>query len=968
MRLKLYALHESKHKLVGCGTFCLPNWGAQARNFCMRTLNCHPRGLAQPAQTVGLVGTCAPGGHGLQLTLAAGVGGESDLDRTAGQHRVEIANASIARRSRRSLGGGIAAFCLLIGGLMVSGVHGQPGEAVRVRSMAFRSQTRAEALAWQEKSRSVLYKLMMGGGQPERSPLDPQLLQRIEIVSGGYALEELTLRTLSDRRAHVWVARPMNPQSRVPAVLALHGHGGTGEEIVRGKGLYWYGRTLAAMGYVVIAPDIGQHTIQHTNWSLMGERVWDALRCVDYLVTLPEVDTNRMGVCGLSLGGETTMYVAALDERLRTACSSGWLTTVDNMKQGHCPCWNFEGLEAHFDFADIFACVAPRALVCELGGQERAPGGFPVDIGQRAFAEIRNAYRVFGAENKAVFTVHPGGHVFDGRDFWPVLHDELGVAYPWTGTLGAFGPAAEDVQTGRANDSGWEAELLRRGEIARRCFCAALGVFNGWWRTVDACTGLFPRTLSQPVWAPNDNAADMLPFLAITAWYLAPERLEEVLNVIRIERQLTTRWNGLPDWYALTNRAWLYPQLDTNRLIFCAAEYCKDGLLPMTEVMGRGLWTDRMIELVDAIFANAPYKTEFGLLPANDTEVNGELLQVLSRLYCMTRDHKYLEWARRIGDAYCFEVLPGGNFIPSARWDFENHRAITDRFSLNDHGNEIVGGLSELFIAALAGAPNEAARYCQPLEKLKNRLLSSARNSDGLWVQVVCPSTGEVLDQATPDTWGYALSGVAAFGNAIGDASAPLAVREALRGLKQGRYLHWDGADSYADSIEGALVLLDRFSEEAGWAWLEKVVPIFLGKQREDGVVEGWYGDGNYARTALMVGLYYTQGVRCQPWHPKLCLGARRTESGVRIVLQSAEEWSGRLLFDLPRHRLNLNLPMNYPRLNEFPEWFAVDRQAVYEVRIGSKSPESRTGAQLEAGVFVTLRPGETVILELSKK
>ena len=73
------------------------------------------------------------------------------------------------------------------------------------------------------------------------------------------------------------------------------------------------------MGYVVIAPDVGQHELQHTNWSLMGERTWDALRCLDYLVTLPEVDADRLAVAGLSLGGETTMYVAALDERIKIA-------------------------------------------------------------------------------------------------------------------------------------------------------------------------------------------------------------------------------------------------------------------------------------------------------------------------------------------------------------------------------------------------------------------------------------------------------------------------------------------------------------------------------------------------------------------------------------------------------------------------------------------------------------------------
>ncbi|MCX8108661.1 MAG: acetylxylan esterase, partial [Verrucomicrobiae bacterium] len=715
-----------------------------------------------------------------------------------------------------------------------------------VRSMAFRCEGKNEALEWQKRARELLYKLMMGGSQPARTKLKPRILQRIEVVSGGYMLEETVLETLSDRQVHAWVARPVGGKGRVPAVLALHGHGGSGEQVVRGTGLYWYGRTLAAMGYVVIAPDIGQHSLQHTNWSIMGERVWDAIRCVDYLGTLPEVDTNRLAVCGLSLGGETAMYVAALDERLRVTCSSGWLTTIENMKRGHCPCWNFEGLEDHFDFADIFACVAPRTLICELGRRETAPGGFPVEIGERAFAEIRKVYRLFGEEGRLTLTVHPAGHVFDGRDLWPVLYAELGAAYPWC--VSSAGDSGRDNLGVLSGELVWGTEeLLRRAEVARRCFCAAIGVYEGWWRMVDTGTGLFPRGVNEPVWAPSDNAADMLPFLAITAWCLAPHRLDEVLGVIRLERELTTRWNGLPDWYAFTNRTWVYPELDTNRLVFCAAEYCKDGLLPMTEVMGRGLWTDRMVELVEAIFANAPYKTQFGQLPANDTEVNGELLQVLSRLYFMTRDRRYLEYALRIGDAYCFEVLPRSNYLPAARWDFENHRAITDRFSLNDHGNEIVGGLSELYMAVKFGAPERAEGFRESLGKMIDRLVSKALNADGLWVQVVRPSTGEVLDPSTPDTWGYTLNGVMTFCEAVKDPLGLNSVKNALQGLGQRQYLHWEGADSYADSIESALVLLNRVSDQTGWAWINAVTPLFLGKQGDDGVVEGWYGDGNYA-------------------------------------------------------------------------------------------------------------------------
>lgn len=855
-------------------------------------------------------------------------------------------------------------------------------EAAPSRSLQFKALTPDEARRWQEQSRARLFELLMGGNKPAAVALEPKILQRIEMPAGGYVLEELTLQTLADRRAHVWLATPKLAKGKVGAVLALHGHGGTGDEIVRGKSLYWYGRALAEMGYVVISPDIGSHELQHPNWSLMGERVWDALRCVDYLATRPEVDPDRMAVAGLSLGGETTMYVAALDPRLKAVCSSGWLTTVENMRHGHCPCWNFPGLEEHFDFADIFACIAPRPLICEIGEKEKAPGGFPVEIARRALAEIRPAYQVFGAELNLLLDVHPGGHVFRGAEYWRPLREALGTPYPWKTSRVGLENDVGQAPVGNSRSpianrqtqidqslltSAPTEELLRRGEIARRNFCRALGVLDSWWATRDRATGLYPRRLDQPVWAPADNAADMLPFLFLTAHYLAPERTNELHQVLRSEKALTDRLGPLPDWYSLTNHKFLYEKLELPRLIFGAAEYCKDGLIPMTEVMGRGPWTDRMFELMDAIFERGPVASEFGALPADDSEVNGDVLQTLGRLYAMTREPKYLQWAERIGDAYCFEVLPKNGGLPPHRWNFQNHRVVSDNLNLNDHGNELIGGLAELYAITKSFRPEKAERYRAPLQNMFQRLLAKARNEDGLWFNLVRASTGDVLNRETPDTWGYALGATLNFATATADDAFIGAVRQALRNIDRPRYLDWNGADSYADSIEGGLILLNRLPEEPGWRWLEKVLPIFLGKQRDDGIVEGWYGDGNYARTALMAGLYFTQGAMGRPWRSDLRFGATQQGHGLQIALAAEKEWEGRLSFDTPRHRRNLNLPVNYPRLNEFPEWFTVESDARYQVRAGDDKATVKSGAELADGLPLHLKAGETRLVEVRR-
>lgn len=824
-----------------------------------------------------------------------------------------------------------------------------PADTAPKRALQFQARTREEAILWQKESRQKLFQLLTGQTNMARVALDPEIQRRVEMPAGGYILEEVTLRTFPDRQVRAWVASPSNPSGKVGAVLALHGHGGTGEQIVKGHGLYWYGRALAEMGYVVISPDIGQHELQHTNWTLMGERVWDALRCLDYLETRPEVDPQRLAVAGLSLGGETAMYVAALDGRVQAVCSSGWLTTVANMKQGHCPCWNFPGLEEHFDFSDIFGLVAPRRLVLELGEKERAPGGFPVTSGRSAFEEMGSVYRMLEAESNLNLTIHQAGHVYNGRDFWQPLQATLGVPRPWLETKGDVMSAA-----------------IQRGEIARRCFHRALNLYDGWWDRRDLETSLYPRRLDQAVWAPNDNAADMLPFLFITAHYLAPARLNDVMRAFESEKKMTSRLGPLPDWYSLTNRSFVYTNADLPRLIFNAAEYCKDGLIPMVEVMGPGPWQERLRELLDAVFEHAPVSTEFGFIPTADIEVNGDLLQALARFYSITREKKYLDWAERIADAYCFEVLPKNGWLPAHHWDFAEHKPITDTLNLNDHGNELIGGLAELFVITTHFHPVKAQAYKEPLRKMFHRLLEVARTPDNLWVTLLKASTGTVLNGQTPDTWGYALAAADTFGSAAGDEVIRGAVPIGLRAIQQAQYLDWNGADSYADSIEGGLLLLNRYPEAAAIAWLRDILPIFLGKQRDDGIVEGWYGDGNYARTALMAGLYFTQGVVCRPWRPDLRFGAVRGGETLRIAISAESDWEGRIYFDTPRHKLNMKLPVNYARLNEFPEWFTVKAESNYVVDVLQGETSTLSGTELAKGFPSRLQGGTKMEIKVA--
>lgn len=847
-----------------------------------------------------------------------------------------------------------------------------------VRTNRFTAATPQEAAIWQQQARQKLFELMMGGRKPRRVPLDAKILQRVEVPSADYVLEEISLQSLRDRRVHAWLATPRKPRHKVGAVLALHGHGGTGSQIVRGAGLYWYGRTLAEMGGVIISPDIGQHTLQHTNWTLMGERVWDALRCLDYLETRPEVDATRMAVAGLSLGGETTMYVAAMDERIQAADSSGWLTTVANMKNGHCPCWNFPGLEENFDFADIFACVAPRPLVLEIGEKERAPGGFPVDVARPAFADIQAAYRVFGAETNVMLDIHPGGHVFRGETFWPPLQRTLGLAprrgaanrppLPDSSQLVAPKEAFPEMRAfwdrelpGPAAASPKEEifrEAERNGRRAAEALYRSHRYLTGWLAQADPVTGLIPRNLNEggDYWNGRDAAADNYPFMVLAAALTDPALVQGRLrDMLRTEQRLTARVDRLTDDYSIATRTWRRESFNLEATLFDSAEYVKDGLIPLTEWLGPSPWSQRMIGLVDDIWKHARIETPFGRIPTANIEVNGDLLQAGARLYWLTGERKYLDWTLRLGDYF----LLGPNH-PTR--DFE-------RLRLRDHGCEVINGLAELYVAAKYARPEKADAYRQPIHEMFDRILELGRNEHGMLYDWINPKTGE-HSPGICDTWGYVFDGFYTMYLLDQTVAHRDAVRKALSNLEAHYASHaWEGtsADGYADSIEGAINLHNREPNAATARWIDSEMRVMWSKQRPDGVIEGWHGDGNFARTSIMYALWKTQGVYVEPWRPDVRVGAVSAGDTLHLSLAADQPWKGRLRFDRPRHKDFLRLPLDYPRINQFAEWFTVESGGRYQVKTGHRRPNRLAGHELIRGMPVNLAAGTELRLEVGR-
>ena len=83
------------------------------------------------------------------------------------------------------------------------------------------------------------------------------------------------------------------------------------------------------------------------------------------------------------------------------------------------------------------------------------------------------------------------------------------------------------------------------------------------------------------------------------------------------------------------------------------------------------------------------------------------------------------------------------------------------------------------------------------------------------------------------------------------------------------------------------------------------------------------------------------------------------------FVLAADDDWEGRLCFDRPRHRLHMHLPVNYPRLNEFPEWFTVEPDSRYRVQAGSAAEITVSGQELAAGLPLRLKASDVVVVRV---
>jgi dienelactone hydrolase len=156
--------------------------------------------------------------------------------------------------------------------------------------------------------------------------------------------------------------------------------------------------------------------------TLVGERVFDVMRAIDFLKTRPEVNPSVIGIMGNSAGGTISLYTAALSDDIAFAVPSSCFCEYREswLRACFCPCGFVPGLAALADLPDILGLAAPKPVAVIVGREDR---GFPTDSLKRAFARLQEIYAATGAAGSCRLYLGEEGHRFYAQPAWEFIRE-----------------------------------------------------------------------------------------------------------------------------------------------------------------------------------------------------------------------------------------------------------------------------------------------------------------------------------------------------------------------------------------------------------------------------------------------------------------------------------------------------------------------------------------------------------------
>ncbi len=289
---------------------------------------------------------------------------------------------------------------------------GPDGRARECRhiNMAYSTYTFPSVEAWRERAAHLRDHILASCGllpAPEKMPLAPVIFHRIE--REDYTVEKAYFESWPGFYVTGNLYRPRGRQGPFPGVLSPHGHWGQGRFADEGEptgGVPMRAIALARLGCVVFTYDmvgygdskrqIGHSFASEQNelWglSLMKLQLWNAIRGLDFLASLPDVDPERLACTGASGGGTQTFILMAVDERVKVAAP---VCMVSAFMQGGCECENAPLLRLDTINPEIAALMAPRPLILVS-----ASGDWTSKTPAVEFPMVQSVYELLGAADR----------------------------------------------------------------------------------------------------------------------------------------------------------------------------------------------------------------------------------------------------------------------------------------------------------------------------------------------------------------------------------------------------------------------------------------------------------------------------------------------------------------------------------------------------------------------------------------
>jgi len=281
------------------------------------------------------------------------------------------------------------------------------------------------------------------GEMPEPVDLAPKVLESEQ--RDGYRRELAQYHVEKDEPpVKAYVLIPDGVQFPAPAVVCLHQHGGQfalgkSEQVGRiGSEHQHLALDLARRGYVTITADSRCFEERRKYWdgdgiysdsllirgaTLAGRFVWDIQREIDYLLSRPEVDSDRVGIIGHSMGAMQTILLLPLERRIKVAVASqGSKLWAKMIERGDTfpRAFVIPGLHKYADLDALHACFAPRPLLLTGRNEDKVSH---IEDQRIVEQRVRAVYELLGAADKFKYVREPGGHLFS-----PTLRE---AAYAW---------------------------------------------------------------------------------------------------------------------------------------------------------------------------------------------------------------------------------------------------------------------------------------------------------------------------------------------------------------------------------------------------------------------------------------------------------------------------------------------------------------------------------------------------------